>query len=221
MIEHHAGLQNTASSCSLLGMRRVALGLAVIVGGFINGGFGAASANFGLGQDPIAPSGSKRSASADSPRAECRASALSIRLRHGIGAGPTVGGFLVFENRSKRDCTLSGWPSVRGIRGTGAPSRLAITVRTGPLGPFVSGIPKVVLAPGQRAAAVISAGAGANSGKGTCGRYRHLAVRAPESRNTVVVSAWITGLGAYLPACTRIAVSMIVRSSSLDLLSKH
>ena len=144
------------------------------------------------------------------PRTECRASALSIRLIRGIGAGPTVGGYLAFGNRSKRRCTLSGWPSVHGIRGTGASSR-AIRERTGPLGPFVSGIPKVVLAPGHLALAVLSAAAGPTSPERSCGKpYRHLAVSAPESRKTVVLSAWITGLGAYLPACSRIYVSMVV-----------
>lgn len=155
------------------------------------------------------------------PRAECRASALSIRLIDGIGAGPTVGGYIAFKNRSKRRCVLSGWPSVRGIQETGASSR-AIRVRAGPLGPFVSGIPKVALTHGQRAVAVISAAAGPTSPNGSCGKpYRHLAVRAPGSRKTVVLSAWISGLGRDLPACSRIYTSMVVRASSLDLLSKH
>jgi hypothetical protein len=146
---------------------------------------------------------------------ECRGSALSIRVLRSFYGGPIAGGYLSFTNRGNRRCTLSGWPYVRGIRRTGASSR-AVNARTTQFGPTrpVVGVPKVVLRPGGHADAVFTADVWGSS---PCGKpYRYLAVRAPESHKTVVLSAWINGLDQYLPACTRVHVLMIIPPSSLS-----
>jgi len=145
--------------------------------------------------------------------AECPGSALSIRLIHGGAAGPTAGGELSFTNRGNRRCILSGWPYVVGLQAMGASSR-AVSVRTSQFGPFVSGIPNVVVKPGGHADAIFTAGTESSTGR-SCGKpYRSLIVRAPASSKRVVLSAWIAGLGAYLPACTHIYVSMVVPAGS-------
>ncbi len=147
--------------------------------------------------------------------AECRGSALSIRLIHGGAAGPLAGGYLSFTNHGNQRCTLFGWPSVRGIRANGASYR-GQHVRTTQFGPDVSGIPKVVLQRGGHADAVFVASTVPGPGRSRCGKnYRYLVVAAPGSRKSVLLSAWIPGLGGYLYGCSGIDVSMVVPAGSL------
>jgi Protein of unknown function (DUF4232) len=162
-----------------------------------------------------ASSGPGTMVTADRASDGCPVSALLVRLIHGGAAGPIAGGYLSFNNISNRPCTLSGWPSVRAIRASGA-SLSGENVRSTQFGPHVRGVPKVVLKPGHHADAVFVGTTAAGPGRSTCGQsYTHLRVAPPGSRKTVVLSAWLPELGAYLPACSRIEVSMIVPSSGL------
>jgi hypothetical protein len=154
-------------------------------------------------------------ASSNRVTAACQPSVLVIRLVHTEAAGPIAGGYLSFTNGGNRRCTLSGWPSIQGIRtaGMSSPGR---RVRTTQFGPNVSGIPRVVVAPGGHADAVFAGGTVPGPGRSTCGRpYRHLVVAAPGRVRTVVLSAWLPYLDAYLPACVGIDVSMVVAPGSL------
>jgi len=45
--------------------------------------------------------------------------------------------------------------------------------------------------------------------------YRRLRVTPPGSSRSVVLSAWLPTLDAYLPACSRIVVTMVVPASAL------
>jgi len=74
----------------------------------------------------------------------------------------------------------------------------------------------VTLRQGERAEAVFDVGDNPGPGKTTCPPpYRHLRVTPPGNSRSVLVSAWLRSYGHYLPACTRIEVSMIVPASTL------
>ncbi len=45
--------------------------------------------------------------------------------------------------------------------------------------------------------------------------YRHLRVSPPGSSRSVVLAAWLSGLAAYLPACSPIRVTTVVPAAYL------
>jgi hypothetical protein len=145
---------------------------------------------------------------------DCQGAMLSIRVIRSVAAGPIAGGYLSFTNRSNRRCRVTGWPIVSAVKRSGASSP-ALKVHTTQFGPNVSGIPIVMLSPGDHADAVFTATT-LDAGRNACGKpYHLLAVRAPRSRRTVLLSAWNKWLGAYLPSCSRVSISMIVPAASL------
>jgi hypothetical protein len=46
--------------------------------------------------------------------------------------------------------------------------------------------------------------------------YSRLRVTPPGSSRSVVLSAWLPSLDAYLPACARLSVTMVVPASALQ-----
>jgi len=150
----------------------------------------------------------------------CTFADLEIRVTHGGAAGPTVGGYLTFTNRSSTACVLTGWPKVSTVSRTGAvrPAHDVRTTQFGPtqFGPNVTGIPHVAVAPGRRADAVFVSGDFPGSGATSCPTpYRWLRVGLASDARTATVSPWISGLGAYLPACTGVDISMFVAPQAL------
>jgi hypothetical protein len=82
--------------------------------------------------------------------------------------------------------------------------------------PNIAGIPVVALRHGEQADAVFTGSDVAGPGTTTCPpSYRHLRVTPPGSSRSVLLSAWLPYLDAYLPACGPIEVSMVVPASAL------
>jgi Protein of unknown function (DUF4232) len=147
----------------------------------------------------------------------CTTSQLEIRLVHsGVAAG-TVGGYIRFTNRATAPCRLSGWPILAAIAADGT-STIAVHDRSTMFGPrpTIKGIPVVRLRHGEKADAVFVTSDNPGPGATRCPPpYRHLRVTPPGNSRSVLVSAWLPAYAQYLPACTRIEVSMVVPASAV------
>ena len=165
-----------------------------------------AAATTGVG--PAAPS------SASVARARtCATSQLKIRMLRSLVAAGNVGGYIGFRNRGTTPCRLRGWPILVAFD---PGSRTAVRVRSTMFGPYVTGVPVVTLRPGKLAGAAFATSDNPGPGKLTCPRpYRRLRVTPPGSSQSVVLSAWLPALDAYLPACSRITVTLVVPASEL------
>ena len=147
----------------------------------------------------------------------CTTSQLKIRLvSSGVAAG-TVGGYIGFTNRANAPCRLVGWPTLVLLTRAGAAST-AVRVRSTMFGPSLTGkgVPVVTLAHGGRADAAFTGADNPRPGETRCLLpYRYLRVTPPGNSRSVLISAWIPSYGHYLPACTRIEVSLLVPGSKL------
>jgi hypothetical protein len=147
--------------------------------------------------------------------ASCRAGQVRITLRRGISAGPLVGGYLAFTNVGRSTCVLRGWPALTGEFASHRRSP-ALDVTTTQFGPNVRRVPRVELPARAHADAVFFTDAEPGPHQRSCPRpYRWLVVGLPHRRANVRLSAWIPYRLAYLPACSRVYVSMIVSANSL------
>jgi hypothetical protein len=147
----------------------------------------------------------------------CTTAELKITLVHSGAAAGTVGGYIGFINRTARPCRLTGWPALVAVTAAGdtTTARHRRSTMFGPR-PNIKGFPVITIRRGQRADAVFTGTDIAGPGKTTCGRpYRYLRVTPPGNSHSVLVSAWLPALDAYLPRCGRIDVSMVVRASAL------
>jgi len=140
----------------------------------------------------------------------CRVSQVRISVRHSGAALGTVGGYLAFTNVSTAPCRLKGWPTFVAYPAVGR-ATVAVRVRSTMFGPDVRNVPVVRLRSGQRAEAVFT-GSDVNARSATrmCPSFRFFKIGLPGRDATVRVSAWITGLAAYMPNCAGIRLSMIV-----------
>jgi hypothetical protein len=143
----------------------------------------------------------------------CTTSQLKIRMLRSLVAAGNVGGYIGFRNRGAAPCRLTGWPTLVAFRpGT----RTAVHVRSTMFGPHVAGVPVVTLRPGRLAGAAFATSDNPGPGKLTCTRpYLRLRVTPPGNSHSVVLSAWLPALDAYLPSCTRLNVTMVVPASDL------
>ena len=148
------------------------------------------------------------------PRA-CGAGQVRIALRHLGAALGTVGGYVSFRNVSRATCRLTGWPTLVAYAADGTPTP-AVRRRSTMFGPDVRGVPVVTLRPGERAEAVFT-GSDVNPRSATtlCPSFRSFGVGLPGQMASVRLSAWITGLAAYMPNCSGVWVSMVVPARAL------
>jgi hypothetical protein len=146
----------------------------------------------------------------------CKAGDLEIRLGRSTFAASNVGGYISFTNRSDDACSLSGWPTLIGVRSIGS-SVTARRTRTTMFGPYrTRGIPIVTLRPMKHADVVFAGSDNFGPGSTKCPPpFRHFRVAPPRSSRSVVISAWLPALDAFMPSCSRIEVTMIVPSSAL------
>jgi Protein of unknown function (DUF4232) len=164
----------------------------------------AAAAAFGPSETPGAQVAGVR---------PCTTSQLKIRMLRSFVAAGNVGGYIGFVNRGNAPCRLTGWPTLVAFDpGT----RTAVHVRSTMWGPHISVVPLVTLRPGKVAGAAFAAGDSPGPGKLTCPRsFRRLRVTPPANSRSAVLSAWLPALDAYLPACTRLNITMVVPRSDL------
>jgi hypothetical protein len=147
----------------------------------------------------------------------CSTPQLRIRLIRGGAALGNVGGYIGFTNESKTPCRMSGWPTLAGVTATGA-STTARHVRATMFGPDprMKGVPVVILRRGERADAVFAGSDNSGPGETRCPpSYRRLRVSPPGGSRSVLLSAWLPGLAAYMPSCAGIQVTMVVPSAVL------
>jgi hypothetical protein len=158
--------------------------------------------------------------SATSPRV-CTTAQLHVWMTRTGAALGTVGGYLAFTNRGPATCRLRGWPTLTALR-PGA-STTAVPVRAtmlgpyaGGTGPYVRGVPTVVLHPRWTAVAAFAAGDEPGPGETTCPPpYRKLRVAPPGNAASVLLPAWLPYYDHNLPSCTGIEVSMVVPASDM------
>jgi hypothetical protein len=147
----------------------------------------------------------------------CTTSQLTIRLTRSLVAAGNVGGVISLKNRSGATCRLTGWPTLVAVTRAGR-STTARHVRTTMFGPPSSlrGVPVVTLPPGKIAKVVFAGGDNPGPGRTSCPpAYHRLRISPPGSSRSAVLSAWLPSLNAFLPACARISVTMVVPSSAL------
>jgi Protein of unknown function (DUF4232) len=162
-----------------------------------------------------APPSPSPSAQAAGHAPACPPGQLKITVLSGGGAGPIAGGDLGFKNIGTSPCELVGWPGVTAVTAAGAahPAAHALTTQ---FGPNITAPPTVVIAPGALAEAVFTGGTNPGPGQTACPpSYRTLRVAPPGSSQGIVISAWLPGLDAYLPACTQVYVTPVVPSADL------
>jgi len=151
------------------------------------------------------------------PAPTCTTSQLRIRLVRSLVAAGNVGGYIAFTNRAGAPCRLTGWPTLVAVTRTGT-STTAVHVRTTMFGPSpkIRGVPVVTLRRGETAAIAFAGSDISGPGQTTCPPpYRRLRVTPPGSSRSVVLSAWLPSLDAYMPSCSRIKVTMVVRAAAL------
>jgi hypothetical protein len=141
---------------------------------------------------------------------------LEIRIVRSTFAAGNVGGYVGFTNRTRHACRLSGWPTLLAIT-RGGTSRPARHVRTTMFGPYrTHGVPLIILRPGERADAVFAGSDAPGPGETSCPPpYRHFRMALPASSRSVLLSAWLPALDAFMPSCAGITVTMVVPSSAL------
>jgi hypothetical protein len=138
---------------------------------------------------------------------------LKIRMVRSLVAAGNVGGFVGFTNRGSAPCRLTGWPTLVATRAGAAAT--ARHVRSTMFGPSDTRVRTVTLRYGERADAVFAGSDIALSGETCPPPYRRLRVTPPGNSGSVVLSAWLRSLDAYLPSCSPIVVTMVVPASTL------
>jgi hypothetical protein len=144
----------------------------------------------------------------------CHTSQLRITTVHSFAGLGHSGAYIAFTNRSRISCAVTGWPKLLAItaarhasEAVDYPAYSFEVTRTG------IGVPVVKLAPGMRADAEFKAQDGAAT---KCPpSYRWLRITPPGNTKSVVRSAWVRYLGAYLPACGGVALSPVLPASDL------
>jgi hypothetical protein len=143
----------------------------------------------------------------------CRASQLTVHRGHSSAGLGTSGAYIVFANRSRTPCTLTGWPELVGVTSAGR-IIAARDVRSTMLGPNIEGVPTVTVRPGGHADAAFT-GVDPRCAPGRAPHTELCGFTPPGTTARLRLSAWIPYLGAYLPTCAGIRVTMVVAPSDL------
>lgn len=149
------------------------------------------------------------------PLAACRPGDLRVSAAGGGAAAGSVGLRIAFTNTGA-PCRVTGWPSVRAITAAGTSTTLTQRLNT-MLGPSALTAPPAITLPhGGQAIAVIGAGDNPVGNATSCPPpFRTLAVTPPGGTTETVISAWVPGLDAYLPACYPPVITPLVRPGDL------
>jgi Protein of unknown function (DUF4232) len=164
---------------------------------------------------PPLPSATPPSASSPAGLATpCPSDQLQTSVVDTGGGLGTVEGWLRFVNTGSVPCRLSGWPTLVGVTASGGTTvarRSNVLLALPPDG----GVPTVTLAPGDAALAAFAGGDNPVGSAAACPpSYRTLRVTPPRTTKPVSLSAWNYWLGAALPACVGIEVTMVVAEST-------
>jgi hypothetical protein len=117
---------------------------------------------------------------------------------------------LLFVNNGSTSCVLYGYPGAAGLNASGAQvvqAQRTLTGMMGGLAPGVTALPRITLAPGQTASAVVE-GTDVPSGNETsCPTYSSLLVTAPNAKVSVTIPL-------SLPGCSGLQVHPVVPGTS-------
>jgi hypothetical protein len=117
---------------------------------------------------------------------------------------------LLFVNNGSTSCVLYGYPGAAGLNEGGAQvvqAQRTLTGMMGGLAPGVTALPRITLAPGQTASAVVE-GTDVPSGTETsCPTYPSLLVTAPNAKASVTIRF-------ALPGCSGLQVHPAVPGTS-------
>jgi hypothetical protein len=142
--------------------------------------------------------------------AVCTGSNIGTSGTMAAAAAGHQGAVLLFVNHGATSCVLFGYPGVAGLNSSGAQVVQATRTLTGMMGglaPGVTTVPRITLAPGQTASAVVE-GTDVPSGTETsCPTYPTLLVTAPNTMVSVTVPL-------ALPGCSGLQVHPVVPGTS-------
>jgi hypothetical protein len=132
----------------------------------------------------------------------CTSAHLAVSIVDSGAAAGTVGGFLDFTNRGSAPCTLTGWPTVSAITAAGKVTHVADATST-MIGGWtaITPMPVLTLARGQSGYAVLETSDVAINATSCPPPYTRLTARVPGGASAAGLSAYLSGLGAYLPGC--------------------
>jgi len=142
-------------------------------------------------------------------------SQLEITTTNSGAAGGMVGVYLRFINRGNQVCSLHGWPTVIGVTASDATT----TAGNDPVGllPFPDiPIQTVSLGPGDDAFAALSGGDNSGSAAACPPSYHTFRVTPPGNTQSVVLSAFNTGLNHDFTACVGLVESPIVSAAQMN-----
>jgi hypothetical protein len=131
----------------------------------------------------------------------------------GTTAGAAAGHegvILVFVNNGPASCVLFGFPGVAGLNAGGAQAVQAQRTLTGMLGglaPGVTALPRITLARGQTASAVVEGTDVPTGNETTCPTYPSLLVTAPNTKVSVTIPQ-------SFPGCSGLQVHPVVPGTS-------
>jgi len=186
-------------------------------------GFAWAAAPLAFGSSVfIGPSNERSPAAttgtpAPSPSPPCTNSQVSVTNTGGGAAAGHENQILLFTNTGSTACTLTGYPGVAGLDAGGAQrvqARRSVGGYMGGLAPDTTTLPRVSLAPGRSASAVVE-GTDNPLGAQPCPYYLYLLVTPPNLTKEVRVQVF--GLGTQpggLPGCSPIEVHPVVAGTT-------
>jgi hypothetical protein len=140
----------------------------------------------------------------------CAGPNVGVSGKMASSAAGHQGVVLLFVNNGSTSCVLHGYPGAAGLNASGAQLTQAQRTLTGMMGglaPGVTALPRITLAHGQTASAVVE-GTDVPSGTETsCPTYPSLLVTAPNTKVSVTIPL-------SLPGCSGLQVHPVVPGTS-------
>jgi hypothetical protein len=140
----------------------------------------------------------------------CAGPSVGVSGKMASAAAGHQGVVLLFVNNGSTSCVLYGYPGAAGLNAGGAQvvqAQRTLTGMMGGLAPGVTALPRITLAPGQTASAVVE-GTDVPSGTETsCPTYPSLLVTAPNAKGSVTIPL-------SLPGCSGLQVHPVVPGTS-------
>jgi hypothetical protein len=149
--------------------------------------------------------------------ATCRSSQLTVTMGHSFAGLAHAGANIRFTNHSNRTCRLHGWPTL-SFQTT--PPHATHAQAGDWLGSSFAdvtsvGAPTVILKPGQKADAIFKGPDGPTNNTTCPPSFRTVRVTPPGDTRSTTISAWISYLGHFMPACGQIHVSPVPPSAAV------
>jgi hypothetical protein len=140
----------------------------------------------------------------------CTGASIGVTGSQAGAAAGHEGVILLFANNGPASCVLFGYPGVAGLNAGGSQVVQAQRTLTGMLGglaPGVTALPRITLAPGQTASAVVEGTDVPSGNETTCPTYPSLLVTAPNTKVSVSVPQSV-------PGCSGLQVHPVVPGTS-------